>query len=117
MRRELTIATDLGDPDAALLLYYTYRPPPKTLADNLHLPSSLEDAPDEVKGRLEAALPLSAPFVYDNGIQDYLLGILYFRPRYFRESPSSILIPGDWIALASPRTLLIQQALKDAGRR
>ncbi len=117
VRHQLMLAADLGDPDAALLLYYTFKKPPPPLAGNLSLPFEEGDMPDEVKDRLEAALPQSGSLVYDQGIQDYLLGILYYRPRFFRESPTSILIPGDWLDLSSPRTLLIQNALHDAGRR
>ncbi|HEY7268559.1 MAG TPA: O-antigen ligase family protein, partial [Dehalococcoidia bacterium] len=114
VRRQLMLAADLGDPDGALLLYYTYAQPPTDIARNTQLPTSATQPPKQVIDRLQKALPASAPFVYDSGIQDYLLGILYYRPRYFRESPTSILIPGDWINLASPRTLFIQQALKEA---
>ncbi len=117
VRHQLMLAADLGDPDAALLLYYTFNQAPPALAANLSLPFKEGATPDDVKDRLEAALPLSGSLVYDQGIQDYLLGILYYRPRFFRESPTSILIPGDWIDLSSPRTLLIQKALHDAGRR
>jgi Flp pilus assembly protein TadD len=115
-RHQLLLATDLGDPDAALILYYTYAAPPQSLRDNLHLTADGRTPPAEVIQRLRAALPQSAGFVYDNGIQDYLLGILYYRPRYFRESPATILIPGDWLNLRSPRTLAIQAALAQTGR-
>jgi len=115
-RHQLMLATDLGDPDAALVLYYTYAYPPEFLRDNLRLTAAGQAAPKEVSKRLRAALPQSAGFVYDNGIQDYLLGILYYRPRYFRESPASIIIPGDWLNLRSPRTLAIQAALAQSGQ-
>jgi hypothetical protein len=49
--------------------------------------------------------------VYD-GRQLYLLGVLYYRVRFQRESPHTILVPGEWIDLASPRTLLILEALQ-----
>ncbi len=50
--------------------------------------------------------------VFDNGIQDYALGVLYYRTRFLRQSPSAILIPGEWTTFASPRSLLIQELLQ-----
>jgi hypothetical protein len=49
--------------------------------------------------------------VYAGGVQHYLLGVLYYRTRFQRESPTTLLIPGDWVQLASPRSLLIFEAL------
>jgi O-antigen ligase len=112
VRHELLLGAYLGDPDAALLLRYTYAGAPDSpVRDNLRLPSDDKPPPDEVMERLAAALPVSAPMVFDYGLQHYLLGILYYRMRYFRESPPSIFIPGEWTELASPRSLLIIEAL------
>ncbi|MGE0056830.1 MAG: O-antigen ligase family protein [Dehalococcoidia bacterium] len=114
VRHELAIASHLGDPDATLLLTYTYEPPSldtpvisriKALAK----PGSL---PDPVLDRLRVALPASSPMVFDNGIQYYPLGALYYRVRFLRESPTSILVPGEWLGFGSPRSSLIAEALK-----
>lgn len=110
-RRELTLGSYLGDPDAPILLNVYYQS---------SFLSPEEDMPEEVLDRLEAALPNSASFVYEGGRQQYLLGILYYRPRYFRESPLAILIPSGpdgWLAFSSPRSEAIEQALREAGRR
>ncbi len=113
-RHELMLGAQLGDPDALVLLAMSYQ---------LSLGGARE-IPGEVLDRMEAALPTAAPFAFDNGIQHYLLGILYYRPRYFRESPATIIIPseltaraGEYPLLASPRVDAIERALREAGRR
>ena len=108
------LGAHLGDPDAALLLSYTYEPPRRanSVIDNVGLPVERGDVPKPAIDRLRARLPTSAPFFYEDGRQTYLLGILYYRVRFFRESPTSILIPGDWLELESPRALLILDALR-----
>jgi Flp pilus assembly protein TadD len=117
VRHELTLATYLGDPDAALILAYTYGGGPARIANpvvrNLRIPQSNEDMPEEVFARVEKAARTSAPFVYDNGRQHYQLGILYYRVRFQRESPIAILIPGDWIGFTPARSLLL---LAETGR-
>jgi tetratricopeptide (TPR) repeat protein len=111
LRHELLLATQLGDPDAPLLLAQTYGLPlAATAREALRLPASDEPPPKQLVERLEAALPRSASMVYDGG-QHYLLGILYYRTRFLRESPVSLLIPGEWIALASPRALQLLDSL------
>jgi O-antigen ligase/Flp pilus assembly protein TadD len=111
VRHELTLATYLGDPDAALILAYTYAGGParatNAVVRNLRIPQSNEAMPDEVFARVEKAAPTSAPFVFDDGRQHYQLGILYYRVRFQRESPISILIPGDWIGFTPARSLLL----------
>jgi hypothetical protein len=120
-RDEFESGSYLGDPDAALLLTLTYtqRPLDRAPLTNVRLPLSgmPQDPPKDVLDRLDALYGRSASFVYDAGFQHYLLGILYYRPRYFRESPVTLFIPGEWIRLASPRALAIEQVLKDVGRR
>jgi O-antigen ligase/Flp pilus assembly protein TadD len=113
VRKELFLGAYLGDPDAALLLRYTYAGAgdPVVLA-NLRWPSTAEPPPEEVVQHLAFAIPASSPMAFEYGLQRYLLGILYYRMRFFRESPPSILIPGEWIELASPRTLLLLRALE-----
>ena len=61
---------------------------------------------------LRIALPASSPMVFDNGIQYYPLGALYYRVRFLRESPTSILVPLQWLEFSSPRTSLIAEALE-----
>ena len=110
-KRELALGAHLGDPDAVLLLNMFY--------ESSFL-SPDEDAPEEVLDLLEAALPGSAPFVFEGGRQQYLLGILYYRVRYYRESPLAILIPSGpdgWLAFSSVRSESIERALQIAGRR
>jgi O-antigen ligase/tetratricopeptide (TPR) repeat protein len=118
VRQELTLGSYLGDPDASLLLAYTYQPPDASnpVLRNLGLPSRSAPMPREVYEQLQKALGVSSPMVFDNGVQRYLLGILYHRVRFLRESPSSILIPGEWISVASPRALLILEALRGGSR-
>ena len=110
-RHELMLGAQLGDPDAALILAYTYstadRASDNVVVRNLRLPPSEEALPHEVAERVEKAAVSSAPMVFDDGRQHYQLGILYYRVRFFRESPVSILIPGDWLIFASPRSLLL----------
>ena len=125
VRRELMLGAYLGDPDAALLLSYTYAPPgitrPSNIVANLRLPSTPDPIPGPVIERLEATLRTAAPMFLDHGVQRYRLGILYYRVRFLRESPASIIVPGEWITFASPRTLLmlaeLDLARSDASRR
>lgn len=114
VRRELVRASHLGDPDATLLLTYTYEPPSSSSPIISRMEGVAEPAslPKPVLERLRVALPASAPMVFDNGIQRYTLGVLYYRVRFLRESPTSIMVPGDWLNFASPRTLLIADALE-----
>jgi tetratricopeptide (TPR) repeat protein len=110
-RRELALGADLGDPDAVILLYMLFE-------SSFLTPD--EGTPDEVLDLMEATLPLSAPFVYEGGRQQYLLGILYYRVRFYRESPLAILIPSGpdgWLALSSVRSEFLERALEIAGRR
>jgi O-antigen ligase/Flp pilus assembly protein TadD len=108
-RKELLLGTYLGDPDAALLLYYTYRRPATLAVPAIALPSAGEPAPAEVRERAAAAFPTSSPMAFSGGVQNYLQGILYYRIRFHRESPTTVLVPGEWIGLASPRSLLLEQ--------
>jgi tetratricopeptide (TPR) repeat protein len=110
-RRELALGADLGDPDAVILLYMLFE-------SSFLTPD--EDTPDEVLDLMEATLPVAAPFVYEGGRQQYLLGILYYRIRYYRESPLAILIPSGpdgWLALSSVRAEMLERALEIEGRR
>jgi O-antigen ligase/Flp pilus assembly protein TadD len=115
VRHELAIASHLGDPDATLLLTYTYEPPEVSTPVLSRLVSLAQPGPlpAPVLERLRVALPASSPMVFDNGIQYYPLGALYYRVRFLRESPTSILVPGEWLQFASPRSSLIIEALKN----
>jgi hypothetical protein len=114
MRHELMIASHLGDPDATLLLTYTYEPPSTStpVVSRVKALAQPGPLPGPVLERLRVALPASSPVVFDGGIQHYTLGFLYFRVRFLRESPTSILVPGEWLGFASPRTSLIAEALE-----
>jgi tetratricopeptide (TPR) repeat protein len=115
VRHELMLATHLGDPDGALLLLLTYQGPAMgNVRRNLSLPVGPEQPPKEVVERAQAMLPRAAPYAFDDGVQRYLLGILHYRTRYLRESPTSILIPGEWLEFASPRALLLDEAVEAA---
>lgn len=115
VRHELMIGAYLGDPDAALFLAYTYQPPTVAtpVLSRLRSLARREPMPGPVRERLEVALTASAPMVFDDGVQYYKLGALYYRVRFLRESPTSILVPGEWLEFASPRTSLIAAALKN----
>jgi hypothetical protein len=76
------------------------------------LPTNREELPGPVLDRLRTAFEHAAPMVFENGRQRYVLGILYYRVRFLRESPTSILIPGEWLEMSSPRALLIEEALE-----
>jgi hypothetical protein len=114
VRHELAIASHLGDPDATLLLTYTYEPPRVStpVISRIKALANPGPLPQPVLDRLHIALPASSPVVFDNGIQYYLLGALYYRVRFLRESPTSILVPGEWLQFASPRSSLIAEALE-----
>lgn len=113
VRREFLHGAYLGDPDASLLLRYTYAGAPESpIQRNLRIPSTSELPPDEVMEGLAAAVGASAPIAFEYGLQRHLLGILYYRMRFFRESPPSILIPDEWIEMASPRTIYILRAVE-----
>lgn len=120
VRGELVRATHLGtDPDAPLLLAYTYDPPPAPTSPVLRRVAAIAESkpvPSVIVSRLRETLPRAAPMVFDDGIQRYALGVLYYRARFFRESPTSIMVPGDWLNLASPRVLLIQQLLESVNK-
>ncbi len=112
VRKQLMLGAHLGDPDAVLLLAYTYgagtgQSPPR---QNLRILARPDPMPGEVRDLVIHAIPGSAPMVYDNGVQNYLLGGLYYRTRFMRESGTSVLIPGEWLDFASPRALLLIEA-------
>jgi hypothetical protein len=125
IRHELMLGSYLGDPDAALFLSYTYAPGSirrsNNVVANLGIPNTPDAIPDAVVDRLEATLTTAAPMFLDHGVQRYRLGILYYRVRFLRESPASIIVPGEWITYASPRALLMLTELdfarSDASRR
>lgn len=125
IRHELMLGAYLGDPDAALFLSYTYAPGgirrSNNVVANLGIPNTPDTIPDAVVDRLQTTLTTAAPMFLDHGVQRYRLGILYYRVRFRRESPASIIVPGEWITFASPRALLMLSELdfarSDAGRR
>jgi len=91
-RREWLLGAQLGEPESSLLLGNSY-------------PANA--VPPEVIERLRAVAA-----TVGGGAGQYTIGIVYFRMKFARESPSIILIPGDW-QTASPRLYEeIQRALK-----
>lgn len=80
-RREWLLGAQLDDPRAAMLLGDSYAPGP---------------VPSEVVRRGEEILSFSGSNLAVGGVQRYLLGILYYRMKFRRESPTVILVPGEW---------------------
>jgi O-antigen ligase len=80
-RHEWLLGAQLDDPRAAMLLGDSYAPAP---------------VPDEVVRRAQAILHSADTNLTVGGVQLYLLGILYYRMEFHRESPTIILVPGDW---------------------
>jgi len=91
-RHEWLLGAQLDDPRAAMLLGDSYAPAP---------------VPQEVVHRGEAILLSGHTNLTVGGTQLYLLGILYYRMKFHRESPTIILVPGDWErALGGPYAAL-----------
>lgn len=95
-RHQWLLGAQLEDPQAALLLGDSYLP---------------GRVPDEVIRRAEELLPLAGGSVLIDGVQRYLLGILYYRMRFGRQSPVTILIPGDWQEAAPAQFVALSDAL------
>lgn len=95
-RHQWLLGAQLEDPQAALLLGDSYLP---------------GRVPDEVIRRGEELLPLAGGSVLIDGVQRYLLGILYYRMRFGRQSPVTILIPGDWQEAAPAQFVALSEAL------
>jgi tetratricopeptide (TPR) repeat protein len=91
-RHEWLLGAQLDDPRAAMLLGDSYAPEP---------------VPEEVVRRAEEILSFAGTNLAVGGVQRYLLGILYYRMKFHRESPTVILVPGDWQeALGGPYAAL-----------
>jgi O-antigen ligase/tetratricopeptide (TPR) repeat protein len=91
-RHEWLLGAQLDDPRAAMLLGDSYAPAP---------------VPQEVVRRAEDILSFAGTNLAVGGVQRYLLGILYYRMKFHRESPTVILVPGDWQeALGGPYAAL-----------
>lgn len=119
-RRELMQAAQLKDADAALLLAYTFAPPAEVsnpIMANLSLPSSQSEVPASVIKLNRELQQRAAGMVFDNGGQNYLLGILYYRVRFQRQSPASLLIPDEWIGFASARAVFNVELLESFDAR
>jgi O-antigen ligase/Flp pilus assembly protein TadD len=91
-RKEWTLAGQLDDAGALVLLGDSYPP---------------GQVPPEIIDRLQKLAPLTA-----GGARFYLIGILYYRMKFARESPSTILMPGDWQDAVPGEYEMIQQALQ-----
>jgi O-antigen ligase/tetratricopeptide (TPR) repeat protein len=91
-RHEWLLGAQLNDPRAAMLLGDSYAP---------------GAVPSEVVRQAEKILSFSGTNLAVGDVQRYLLGILYYRMEFRRESPTVILIPGEWQdALGGPYTAL-----------
>jgi O-antigen ligase/tetratricopeptide (TPR) repeat protein len=91
-RHEWLLGAQLDDARAAMLLGDSYAPAP---------------VPDDVVRRAEDILSYAGTNLAAGGVQRYLLGILYYRMKFHRESPTVILVPGDWQeALGGPYAAL-----------
>ena len=105
-RHEWLLAGQLDDPQALVLLGDSYPP---------------GQVPPEAIARAQEVLPLAGASVTIGGVQRYLLGILYYRVRYGRESPFVILIPGDWQEAVGSPFAALSEALdrwqREAGGR
>lgn len=80
-RHEWLLGAQLGDPRAAMLLGDSYAPDP---------------VPDEAVHRAHGILLSGDAGLTVRGVQLYLLGILYYRMNFGRQSPVIIVVPGDW---------------------
>jgi len=91
-RHEWLLGAQLGDPRAAMLLGDSYGP---------------AAVPQEAVRRANNILRSGNTDLTVGGVQIYLLGILYYRMDFGRESPITILVPGDWQeALGGPYAAL-----------
>jgi O-antigen ligase/tetratricopeptide (TPR) repeat protein len=91
-RHEWLLGAQLDDARAAMLLGDSYAPAP---------------VPEDVVRRAEEILSYAGTNLAAGGVQRYLLGILYYRMKFHRESPTVILVPGDWQeALGGPYAAL-----------
>jgi len=91
-RKEWTLAGQLDQAEALVLLGDSY---------------PVGQVPPEIIDRLEKLAPLTA-----GGARFYLIGILYYRMKFARESPSTILMAGDWQDALPGEYEMIQQALQ-----
>ena len=74
------------------------------------MPSLPSELPAAIVERGRSFLNRAASITYD-GTDHYLLGLLYYRVSFLRESPPSLIVPGDWTAIASPRALALLELL------
>lgn len=91
-RAEWTTGGQLGEAESLLLLGESYPP---------------GQVPPEVVKRLRELAPAVA-----EGPRDYLIGYLYYRMRFSRESSPIILLPGEWQDAIPGLYDRIQQALE-----
>lgn len=96
-REEWLRGSQLDDPQALLLLGDSYPP---------------GQVPDEVVQRLESLLSGSA-----TGPRQHLEGILYYRSRFARGSPLTMLVPGGWQRAVPTAVLEMEEALARWGVR
>jgi tetratricopeptide (TPR) repeat protein len=111
VRRELLTAAYLADPDARVLLAWTYAAPGHEMALRLGLPVEGNGVPAAIRGLINSALRRPAPVALAEPGQYYRIGINYYRLTYLREAPAYLFVPGEWQQLVSPRTLALRAAV------
>jgi tetratricopeptide (TPR) repeat protein/O-antigen ligase len=98
-RREWVLASQLEDPEGVMLLGDSY-------------PAG--EVPQEVIDRLGKIL-----YKANSGVQSDIISILYYRMKFSRGAPITILIPGEWQQAVPGTYLVMQNALfrwRDAAR-
>jgi tetratricopeptide (TPR) repeat protein/O-antigen ligase len=90
-RKEWLLASQLEDPEGVVLLGDSYLP---------------GEVPKEVVDQLRKALPAAA-----GAVQHDIISVLYYRMKFGRASPVTILIPGDWQQALPGRYLTLREAL------
>ena len=91
-RQQWLLASQLDQVEALVLLGDSY---------------AANEVPTRVVELLRSELEQSA-----SQVQNHLTGILYFRFKFFRESPAAILLPGEWQRAIPARYALAQAALE-----
>ncbi len=91
-RREWTLAAQLAEPEALVLLGDSFPP---------------GQIPSDVVKRLEQLAPTKA-----GGSRYYPIGYVYYRMKFGRESSPIILMPGEWENALPGEYEMIQEALQ-----
>lgn len=109
-RMGLVRAAAAGSKDAIVLLSYSYAALTPSLGSLLLPASTADDPPQPVLNMLPATLPAGTGSLAE-AAQSERLTRNYYRVDFLRQAPDVVILPGDWVSLASPRTLLALDAL------